>query len=240
LKNAKTQISIHNLSLDSYVPIGEGELKQEVGNVIMQQLQIHSSEQLPIQMEQVNLVGKHYAIHQDYLTMAMTVNVQRVHQGTESYGPGIGELELQHWHLPSLLHVGKTLFQVSPWSKFAPEQLFKFMPEGLVLLQNTPILTIKPFQLLTAEGEIQGQLDAKMEPFNAMLALLNPMLILNALTGELDMSIPSALVSATKENTIWQTDINRPGYAHTRLQIRQGMVDINGEKTPLTTWFSKN
>lgn len=198
----------------------------------------------PWQFKKIHLVANNNILN-DYLTTHMKVDWQHLEVGTDSYGPSRGELELHHWHIPTLKAFSQNYLALQQQDLLLSPTYLNFlplMPSGISLLQHNPQVAVKELKINTAAGKVSGtmQLEFKSNQLN-YLALLNPAELINGLRVQAKISLPQSLLVKIitwaktafplTTGTSWEQLITEKntGYASIQLQLEQGILQINGQ-----------
>jgi hypothetical protein len=206
-----------------------------------------------VKLEGIKLIGDN--IVSEYLTVAMKTSLQQIQVGADRYGPGYGDFEIRHWHLPTLAKISlQDLAQVQQVNTAK----FKLMSLGLTFLNNSPEFALTRLNLNTPNGELRGKLRIKMEPFEGgIFAFFNPFLLFNALNAELEAHIPQTLLDSFIQNNDVDKTIrqrlktwkkqgilipadDQPGYYRSQMQLLGGILQVNGQQLPLATIWNES
>ena len=208
-----------------------------------------------VKLEGIKLVG-HNNMVSEYLTVAMKTSLQKIQVGADHYGPGYGDFEIRHWHLPTLAEIPlQDLAQVQQVN--APK--FKLMSLGLAFLNKSPEFALTRLNIHTPNGELRGKLQVKMEPFEGGIFafFINPFLFFNALNAQLEAHIPQPLLDSFIQNNEVDNTIrqrlktwrkqgilipadDQPGYYHSQMQLSGGILQVNGQQLPLATIWNES
>jgi hypothetical protein len=207
-----------------------------------------------VKLEGIKLIG-HNNIVSEYLTVAMKTSLQQIQVGADRYGPGYGDFEIRHWHLPTLAKIPlQDLAQVQE----ANAAKFKLMSLGLTFLNKSPEFALTRLNLNTPDGELRGKLRVKMEAFEGgIFAFFNPFLLFNALNAQLDAHIPQPLLDSFIQNNDVDKTIrqrlkawrkqgilipadDQPGYYRSQMQLSGGILQVNGQQLPLATIWNES
>jgi len=227
---------------------------QGKGRLSIANTQIISKQVPQVKLEGIELVGSHNIVS-EYLTFALKTDLQQIQVGVDRYGPGYGDIELRHWHLPTLTHIKNTLAGIHYQGGIIQKTnaaKFQLMPLGLKFLNKSPEFALTRLNLNTSEGELQGKLRVKMEPFEGgIFVLFNPTLLLNALNVQLEIFLPQSLLDnlSLASDTIrpylkmWirkgilVLSNEEPGYYHSQMQLSDGVLQVNGQQMPIANVF---
>jgi len=207
-----------------------------------------------VKLEGIKLIG-HNNIVSEYLTVAMKTSLQQIQVGADRYGPGYGDFEIRHWHLPTLAEIPlQDLAQVQQAN--APK--FKLMSLGLTFLNKSPEFALTRLNFKTPDGELRGKLRVKMEPFEGgIFAFFNPFLLFNALNAQLEAHIPQPLLDSFIQNNDVDKTIrqrlktwkkqgilipagDQAGYYRSQMQLSGGILQVNGQQLPLATIWNES
>jgi len=135
--------------------------------------------------------------------------------------------------------------------------MLRLAPEGMALLKHSPEFAITRLNLNMPEGEVRGQLWVKMAPFEGgIFALFNPQLLINAISAQLEMHIPQALLRQLTEETspgaqptarktigqhlktwvekgILIPDEDNKDYYRSQIHLEGGVLQVNGQPRPI-------
>lgn len=258
LDTEHSPLLIQNLSFQANMQPGEDSM-QGVGTLAIASLQTMSKPGVPLQLKQIQLVVNNHVVN-DNLTAAMETTVQQVHLGTEEYGPGVGQIELQNWSVSALNRIQNKLMEIQEPLAISlknPLIMFQLMPYGLALLSNSPEFAITRLTLNTPEGDLHGKMRVKMAPIEAnVLTLFNPAVLLKALDAQLEIHIPQPLLNhLTEESEFFNTttqSLFKPGvktilgeiftptednYYQAHLQLTEGRLQVNQRTLPQESWW---
>jgi uncharacterized protein YdgA (DUF945 family) len=221
---------------------GMGYLTIEQSNFLLREPQVTSW-----RLQKIHLVA-HNDILSDYLTTHLKVDLQNLEVGTDSYGPNRGELELHHWHVPTLKAFSNNWLALQQQDLLLSPTYLNFlplMPSGINLLQHNPQVAVKELKINTAAGELSGTMQLKFEANQLnYFALLNPTALINGLRVQAQISLPQPLLVkmiqwakttfplSTATGISWEKLITlekSTGYASIQLQLEQGVLQINGK-----------
>ncbi|RKZ42268.1 MAG: hypothetical protein DRQ49_02520 [Gammaproteobacteria bacterium] len=249
------QIVIQDITFNADMQSANNNVMQGEGHLNIANAQIISKQVPQVKLEGIELVGSHNVVN-EYLTFVLKTGLQQMQVGVDHYGPGYGDIELRHWHLPTLTHIKNTLaerrYQGMTLTQRINAAKFQLMPLGLKFLNKSPELALTRLNINTQEGELQARLRVKMEPFEGGIFLLfNPTLLLNALNAQLEIFLPQSLLdnSSLAPETIraylkmWVkkgflvASNEEPGYYHSQMQLSNGILQVNGQQLPITNVF---
>ncbi len=232
------------------------------GSLSIADMQLTGFQMLPVKLEGIKLHGSNHVIDEN-LRIAVNTNLQQIHVGTEHYGPIYGDFELRHLHAPTLQRIKNTLVKIHHQRLSSPNgggnmAMYRLMSDGMALLKNAPEFAMTHLHFNTPKGELQGDLRIKIEAFEGIVfALFNPSLLINALNAQLEMHIPQSLFQQLTEETLpgitpaaqhkirqhlktWLVQgilvpaKNKPDYYYTRMQLQAGVLQVNGQRLPIT------
>jgi len=247
LDTEKEQILINNLKIATNLKPDEADLMQILGNLFIDDMKISGENLETIKFKNINFEGNNENVN-EHISIAMKTDIQQLQVGTEIYNSNSVELSLSHWHIPSLNDMKNTLVELQQ-QHLPPEMLkkvgmFRLMPYGMKLLNNTPKITVNNFNMNTAEGNVNGNLEIKMEPFQASIfgLLSNPSILINALNAKLELLAPKTIVKKVikqPREEIWldkgiliPTDND---YYQTKIKLTNGVLKANGNDLPINT-----
>ncbi|TGO03101.1 hypothetical protein PN36_12435 [Candidatus Thiomargarita nelsonii] len=257
LETAQGQIVIQQMSLQADVQPGSTNFLQE-GRLSIADIRLAGKQKPLVRLKGLELVGNNDIVS-DNLMIGMKTGLQQIEVGADQYGPGFGRFELLHWHVPTLMSIKNTMTEIQ--SRGLPKRLqdrmlkLRLAPYGVALLKNTPEFAITNLNFNMPEGELRGALRVKMEPFDQFaLAAFNPSLLLNILDAQLDMHIPQSLLQddSTADETIRQrlnvwleqgiliVAKDQPNYYQSQMQLKGGILQVNGLPLPIATILSEN
>lgn len=240
LDTEKEQIIINNLKMAVDVKPDETNLMQVLGNLAIDDMQVSGENLETVKLKGINFEGNNQNVNQ-HISLNMKTDVQQLEVGKEIYNSNFVELSLSHWHIPSLNNIKNTLVKLQQ-QNVPPENLrnvamFSIAPFGIQLLNNTPEVTVNNFNMNTAEGNVRGNLEIKMEAFNGnIFNLLNdPTILLKAVNAQLELLAPKPIVKKvikTSTEDSWlekgilkQRDNN---YYQTNIKFTNGVLNANG------------
>ncbi len=173
-------IVIESMSLNTDMQPSPSHLMIGKSNLNITTIQLNGKEKEPVILKELNFVGSNDLMGEN-LKVLVKMDLQEVHVGMEHYGPGTTNVELDHWHLPTLLNIQNIVNEIQNQQLSSQQQAnmmkFRLIPEGITLLKNTPEFAITDLSLQTPEGEIHGTLQLKVEGDNENIfafALFNP------------------------------------------------------------------
>ncbi|WP_069471695.1 DUF945 family protein [Candidatus Marithrix sp. Canyon 246] len=247
LDTEKEQIIINNLKLATNLKPDESDLMQILGNLFIDDMKISGENLETVKLKNITFEGNNKNAN-EHISLAMKSNVQQLQVGTEIYNSNSVELSLSHWHIPSLNDMKNTLVELQQ-QNLPPEMLknvamFRLMPYGIKLLNNTPKITVNNFNMNTAEGNVNGNLEVKMEPFEASIfgLLNNPSILIKALNAKLELLAPKTLVKKVikqpREDVWLDKGILIPtenDYYQTKIKLTNGVLKANGNELPINT-----
>lgn len=207
-----------------------------------------------VKLEGIKLIG-HNNIVSEYLTVAIKTSLQQIQMGADHYGPGYGDFEIRHWHLPTLAEIPlQDLTQIQQVN--APK--FKLMSLGLTFLNKSPEFALTRLNFNTPDGELHGKLRVKMEAFEGgIFAFFNPFLLFNALNAQVEAHIPQPLLDSFIQNNevdktirqrlktwknlgILKLADDQPSYYRSQMQLSGGILQVNGQQLPLATIWNES
>lgn len=260
LETDQGEIVIQGVMLNAELQPNQGVLMSGRGSLSIADVQLKGKQTSFVKLEGIKLEGSNH-VENDYLTVLLKTGLQQIEVETERYGPGYSDFELHHWHLPTLSRIKNIVTEIRNQG-LSPQQqtnvaMFKLMPEGVALLKQTPELAMTRLHFITNEGELQGTVRLKMEPFDSHIfaLLMNPSMLLNALNAEVDLQISQSLYNWTQESSFETARQNRLGqYLKTllsqgilipaadqsdsyrsQIQLKEGVLEVNGQQLPLAT-----
>lgn len=246
LDTEKEQIIINNLKLATNLKPDESDLMQILGNLFIDDMKISGENLETVKLKGIHLKGNNKNAN-DHISLAMKTDVQQLQVGKEIYNSNSVELSLSHWHIPSLNEMKNTLVELQqqhlPADMLKNVAMFRLMPYGMKLLNNTPKITVNNFNMNTAEGNVNGNLEIEMEPFEASIfgLLNNPSILINALNAKLELLAPKTLVKKVikqaKEDAWLKKGILIPtdnDSYQTKIKLTNGVLKANGKELPLT------
>jgi len=257
LETDQGQIVIQQISLQADVQPGSTNFLQE-GRLSIADIRLAGKQKPLVTLKGLELVGNNDIVS-DNLMIGVKTDLQQIQVGADHYGPGFGRFELLHWHVPTLMSIRNTMTEIQ--SRGLPKRLqdrmlkLRLAPYGVALLKNTPEFAITSLNFNMPEGELRGTLRVKMEPFDQLaLAALNPSLLLNILDAQLDMHIPQSLLQddSTADETIKQRlnvwleqgilipAEDQSNYYQSQMQLKGGVLQVNGQPLPIATVLSEN
>jgi uncharacterized protein YdgA (DUF945 family) len=247
LDTEKEQILINNLKVAADLKPDESDLMQILGNLFIDDMKISGENLETIKLKGINFKGNNKNANQ-HISLAMKTDIQQLQVGTEIYKSNSVELSLSHWHIPSLNDMKNTLVELQQ-QNLSPDMLknvamFRLMPYGIKLLNNTPKVTVNNFNMNTAEGNVSGNLEIKMEPFEASIfgLLNNPSILIKALNAKLELLAPKTVVKKVikqpSEDAWLDKGILIPienDYYKTKIKLTNGVLRANGNDLPINT-----
>ena len=131
------------------------------------------------------------------LNLSFEYGFKDLHVVNQSFGPAQLKLEVRKLDRPTLVAFGKTLGELFK-QNLPAEQLGALATGKMIdlladLAKKSPELEITKFGLTTSDGEIQGKAKLAVDGSNLNVRE-NPMLLVGALSGEGEISLPGALV----------------------------------------------
>jgi len=264
LETASGEIVIQGVMLNAELQPNEAVLMSGKGSLSLADVQLKGKQTPFVKLEGSKLEGSN-DVESDYLSVLPETDLQQIQVETERYGPGYSDFELHHWHVPTLSRIKNIVADIGIQGLFSQQQtnvaMFKLMlmPEGLALLKQSPELAITRLHFITNEGDLQGTVRLKMEPFdiNIFALLMKPSLLLNSLNAELDLQISQSLYNWTQETkasketasqnrlgqylkTLLSQGIlipaaDQPDYYRSQIQLKKGVLEVNGQQLPLET-----
>ncbi len=248
------QMLSQNVKLNLEVQLNAGSI-QGFGDLKIKSLQMEGETMLPVKLEKFSLVGNSDIVERN-LVVAGEAKSQQVHVGKDSYGPASSNFELHNWDIPTLNNIKNTLVEV--WKqKLPPAQtnrtlMFRLVPYGFELLKSKPELAIKHLNITMPNGELNGKLQVKMQPFsgNLFTTLFDPTTLAKIVDGQLEMHVSQSLVDDSTQETgiqqvigqqlnIWRNKgiLVAAGSRYYRSQIRlqDGFLWVNDKQIPITT-----
>ena len=245
LTTAIYQLLLQNVILNTKLPIRPTEFLQGRGYLTIEQgdLLVFEPQVTPWRLQKIHLVA-HSDILSDYLTTRIKVDLQHLQVGTDSYGPNRGELELHHWHVPTLKAFSKNLGTLQQQELLLSPTYLNFLPlipSGINLLQHNPQVAVKDLKINTVAGELSGNMQLKFEANQLnYLVLFNPTELIKGLHVQAQLSLPQPVL--TKMIKWAQTTFSLPidweklitlekntDYSSIQLQLEQGVLQINGK-----------
>ncbi len=121
--------------------------------------------------------------------------------------------------------------------------MLRLVPYGITLLKNKPEFAMTRLNFNTPEGELNSTLQVKIEQDISLAALFDPSLLINAVTAQLEMSIPQSLLDNTGTNQSLKTWLDK-GFLiptadnqnyYSQIHLKEGMLQINGETMPISS-----
>ncbi|MCK5523808.1 MAG: DUF945 family protein [Thiomargarita sp.] len=238
-----------NADLENYQQVMQG-----VGRLSITDVRLTAQQIPPIHVEGIKLIGDSKIIN-DYLAVKLKTDLQQIQIDADRYGRSYGDIEIHHWHLPTLKQI-KTTWEEIRHQDFSPSQeatiaKFRLMPLALTFLNKSPELALTNLNVKTPQGELRGGLQIKMKPFKGgFFAILNPSSLINALDAQLELHIPQSLLDiliedenvhniirqrlkAWKEKGILR--LNDAGYYDSQIQLSNGILQVNGEQRLIAT-----
>jgi uncharacterized protein YdgA (DUF945 family) len=258
LETTEGQIIIRDVMLNAELQPNQAVLMASKGSLTLAEVEIKGKQTALVKLQDVTLQGSH-DVENDYLSVLLNTGLQQIQVGTEAYGPGYSDFKLHHWHVPTLTRIKNILSEIRddrlPKQQQTQIAMFQLMPQGLALLKQNPELAITRLQFITNEGELQGTVRIKMEDFDnpVFTLIMNPYILLNGLNVELDMQISQSLYNWTQEHSketasqnplgqylkmllsqgILIPTVEPPNYYRSQIQLKKGVLDINGQQLPL-------
>ncbi len=191
------------------------------------------------------------------MTIKLKTDLQQIQIDTDHYGQSYGDIEIHHWHMPTLNQIKKTWEEIRH-QDFSPSQQanvakFRLMPLALTFLNKSPELALTNLNIKTPQGELRGELQIKMKPFKGgFFAFFNPSSLINALNAQLELHIPQSLLDILiedkdthntirqrlktwKEKGILKLNDAAPGYYYSQMQLSDGILQVNGEQRLIAT-----
>jgi len=190
-----TEVSVSNITLranlhegtagylfgDNAFAIGQMNFQSPPAHVTLQGMEIASS---------TRAVG-------ESVNMVLDYKIQAVNAAAEHYGPGQLTVELRKLDATTLMKFKnemETIYRKDlPPAQASLMTLGKSMELIGALSKKAPELEITRLSFKTAEGELQGKGKLVLDGSKANIAE-NPMLLLTALSGNLELSIPPGMV----------------------------------------------
>jgi hypothetical protein len=241
LTTIQGKITIQNASLKADM---QPHQKQGHLEIAIPYVQLAGEQKPAVILKGIKLAA-HNNIINDNLMFALKTGLQEMQVGTDHYGPGIGNFELHRWHVPTLLNIKTALTEIQtlPPKQRANMAMLRLVPYGIALLGNKPEFAITHLNLNTPEGEVSSTLQVKIEQDVSFSALLNPFMLLNALTAQMEISIPQSLFdNSTRTNQQLKTWLDKgiliPTADHlyySQIYLKEGILQINGETMPINT-----
>jgi len=246
LVTGQGQIIIQNASLKADM---QPHHKQGEGTVTLPYVRLAGKQKPLVVLKGIKLAAQNNILDNNLMFILKT-GLQEMQVGTDHYGPGVGNFELHRWHVPTLLNIKNALTEIQT---LPPQQrknlaLLRLVPYGFALLENQPEFAMTRLNFNTPEGELSSRLQVKIEQDLSPLALFNPSMLINAVSAQLEMSIPQSLLDNSTDETIKQqlkmwldkgrlilTADNQ--YYYSKMHLKKGILQINGETMPISTFL---
>lgn len=139
--------------------------------------------------------------------IALQYEVKGLTSGADSYGPGVLNIEIRKLNTAALAKMEDTLNQLQ--QKKMPEAQAYMMVMGKMfeafaeLAKGAPELEITRLSLKLKQGEISGKAKLVLDGANANFQE-NPMVLINALSGEAQVSVPAAVIETVAQRQVEQ------------------------------------
>ncbi len=136
----------------------------------------------------------------DSIDSVTRFNIASFSMSGENFGPGVFSLAFKNLDAGAIARISNKYKEVSSQGNVPPEQMNMMLGATLLsemsnLLQKGPEIEISEISLGSATGKLMG--NAKITVDNSRPELLtNPMLIKDAIIGEVDLEIPEELLVA--------------------------------------------
>lgn len=134
----------------------------------------------------------------EHVTLALAHRLEAVHAGGERLGPGELDLELRRLDAAALRKFEQALQELR--RKRLPAEQANLIGAGKVLeliatlARQAPELEVTTLRLQTAGGELSGRARFVLDGRSLDLGA-NPMLLLTALSGELELTLPPGMIA---------------------------------------------
>ncbi len=251
LETDKGRIVVQNAKLQ--LSVQPGADSKQSASLSIADILLHGKQTPQVKLEGIQVEGNNNIVS-NKLMITVKTGLQQAQVGADRYGPGYGDFELKNWHMPTLSRLQNT------WVKTQNQGLPKEMamlglaPEGMALLKHSPEFAITRLNLNMPEGEVRGQLWVKMDQFEGgIFALFNPQLLINAISAQLEMHIPQALLRQLTEETsspgaqptarktigqhlktwvekgILIPDEDNKDYYRSQIHLEGGVLQVNGQ-----------
>ncbi len=241
LVTGQGQIIIQNASLKANM---QSQNKQAGATLTVPNIRLIGKNKPLVVIKGIKLVGQNN-IDNNNLMFALKTGMQEMQVGTDHYGPGVGNFELHHWHVPTLLNIKTALTEIQslPAQQRQSMAMLRLVPYGITLLKNKPEFAMTRLNFNTPEGELNSTLQVKIEQDVSLAALFDPSLLINAVTAQLEMSIPQSLLDNTGTNQSLKTWLDK-GFLiptadnqnyYSQIHLKEGMLQINGETMPISS-----
>ncbi len=241
------QIIIQNASMTADMQLLQ---KQGEATVSMPFVRLTGKKKPPVVLQGIQLAAENNIIDKNFLKFTLKTGLQEIKVGSDHYGPGIGNFELDRWHIPTLLNIRTALREMQ---SLPPQQrqnlvMLRLVPYGITLLKNKPEFAMTRLNFNTPEGELSSKLQVKIEQDLSPFALFNPSMLLNAVTAQLEISIPQSILDDSTDKNIKQqlkkwldegrlipTADNQ--YYYSQIHLKNGILQINGKTIPISTFL---
>jgi uncharacterized protein YdgA (DUF945 family) len=246
LVTSQGQIIIQKVSLKADM---QPHQKQGEGTVTVPYVRLTGKQKPAVVLKGIKLAAENNILGNN-LMFTLKTGLQEMQVGTDHYGPGIGNFELHRWHVPTLLNIKNALTEIQtlPFQQRKNMAMLRLLPYGITFLENKPEFAMTRLNFNMPEGELSSTLQVKIEQDLSPLALFNPSMLINAVTAQLEMSIPQSLLDNSTDETIQQqlkiwldkgrlipTADNQ--YYYSQMHLKKGMLQINGETMPISTFL---
>lgn len=261
LQTEQGKIVMQGITFNAALQPNEVHFLQGKGSLTIANLLLFGKQTTPVKLAGITLEGNNHIVD-DNLMISVKTGLQQIEVGTEHYGPGYGDFELHRWHVPTLHRIKNTLTEMQGQAVVPT----KLMPYGLALLKNAPEFAITRLSFKMPEGELRGKLQVKFVAFNPLL-LLNLFnaqldLLLNLFNAQLEMHIPQVLLDNLTQDTLSTTSSKtpqtlgqhlkawlaqgilvpaseQPDYYYSQMQLKEGVLQVNGQQLPLANFWSQ-
>lgn len=257
LDTAQGKIVIQQISLTADVQPGSATGE---GSLTIADILVAGKQKPPVTFTGVKLVGNNNIVN-DNLMVEMKTVFQKIQVGADDYGSGSANFELLNWHLPTLTSIKNTLVNMGNQGLLSRLQtnvaMFRLIPYGMALSKNAPEFAVNHLNFNTSEGELGGTLQVKFSPFdeNIIALIINPSLLLNAVSGQLSMYIPQSLLQDSIEPPVINQTIrqalktwldkgilmpaeDKPDYYRSKMELKEGVLQVNGQPLPIAEIWS--
>ncbi|RKZ56590.1 MAG: hypothetical protein DRR08_21340 [Candidatus Parabeggiatoa sp. nov. 2] len=254
LETDKGRIVVQNAKLQ--ISVQPGADSKQSASLSIADILLHGKQTPQVKLEGIQVEGNNNIVS-NKLMITVKTGLLQAQVGADRYGPGYGDFELKNWHMPTLSRLQNTWVKTQNQGLPKEMAMLRLAPEGMALLKHSPEFAITRLNLNMPEGEVRGQLWVKMAPFEGgIFALFNPQLLINAISAQLEMHIPQALLRQLTEETspgaqptarktigqhlktwvekgILIPDEDNKDYYRSQIHLEGGVLQVNGQPRPI-------
>lgn len=235
------RVLMEGLSIDSKqskgiedLPLGTGEIS--IAKIEFQNAKTHTD----FRMQDTRIDANSTATG-DNIDTEMKVNVKQVLAGGDTYGPAVYSLSLRNLDAGAIARINRQVKELQKQRDMPPDQAGMMMGAALLselntLLKKGPVIEIPELSLVSPFGKMLGTARVTVDTSRPEM-LSNPLLLKDALIGEVDLEVPEELLvaftmaSLRKELSgvdIKYSDEQVKAMARTRVQKRMDALVAGG------------